>query len=666
MSLAVLILPTNKTKSTVTDHVRKIGQGEKGLTLEVIVTDANSNGYDLTDKIITFSENKVGGKIVSDSTTESFERLDDKAGRFRYKLADAVYAASGSAWFDISSKDGSVIDTTKSFDIEVIEDATIHVNNDNYVSTLTALETHYKAIIQRTEEDNQALIDKLTSQINLAIANGNDNIKKATDEVNKLIAQWTIAVNNGQQALKDLQSAWKKQTDQINTDYQAQKKAIQTDANNQLADNKKAIDAALAKLESDKQDAIAKANTDFQNKLNNIQTDYNTWKQNTITDFLAKLSKLEQELANDEAAQAELKKAIDAANAAIAKINDVDFTKYAKKEDLDKINTLANPYNIDSSVNPDSLINAGFYFAPNGFGFASSKVPSGYRANGKSYLAVLQGDNPDNSTNYFQHFLFQATKFTFECWYRAGYKYGDNAYYTVGFTNLKDIFGRLKQVSVNGGKPVSPDDKGVADITVPNPDLSGYATKADAKAAHDAINTELAKRPLSVNGKKPDQTGAIQLTDFQNPDGIFTNKDTLDIDTFLKPGIYSLQDPVIIASINKDALKDVPLNKDGKTRCGYLIITQHDMYNVSQEIRIFNWNSYTISHRFLLATNNFRPAFEKIATSTDVQNLQGQITSNAQSSMKSWSGTLAQYQALTSYDPMTMYFIVSDYEVVVK
>lgn len=74
MSLAVIILPTNKTDSIISDRVRKIGQREKGLELEVIVTDANNEGYDLTDKIITFSENKVGGKIVSDSSKDRSNR----------------------------------------------------------------------------------------------------------------------------------------------------------------------------------------------------------------------------------------------------------------------------------------------------------------------------------------------------------------------------------------------------------------------------------------------------------------------------------------------------------------------------------------------------------------------------------------------------------------
>ena len=129
----------------------------------------------------------------------------------------------------------------------------------------------------------------------------------------------------------------------------------------------------------------------------------------------------------------------------------------------------------------------------------------------------------------------------------------------------------------------------------------------------------------TIGGKKPDDKGNIDISSLQNPDGVFTKNDTLDIDTFLKPGIYSLKDPTVISSINPKALDAVPANKDGKTRCGYLIIVQHDIYNVSQEIRIFNSNSYTVSHRFLLATNNLRPDFERIITTKDYQNIIGYI-----------------------------------------
>ena len=477
MSLAVIILPTNKTKSTVTDHVRKIGQGEKGLTLEVIVTDANSNGYDLTDKNINFSENKVGGKIVSDGAIEHFERLDDKAGRFRYKLADAVYAASGSAWFDISSKDGSVIDTTKSFDIDVIEDATIHINNDNYVSTLTALETHYKAVIQRAEDDNAALLAKFNQQFKDAVDSGNRNIRQVINSANKLIADWQTELGNEQQALINLQADWKKQTEQINADYQAQKATIQSDANE-----------TINKIDTDKQAAIAKANEDFQRKLDSIQSDYNTWKQTTIADFQKQLDKLQKELKDDEDAQAELQKAIDKANEAILQIKGVDFTQFAHLSDLE---------------------------------------------------------------NYYD-------KSTID-------------------EKLKTV-GKLKQISVNGGAAVSPDDNGIANITVPDPDLSELETKDDAKKAHELINEELAKRPQSVNGITGDNNGDITLP---------------------MPDISGIK---------------------------------NDISNVQ----------------------------------ADLKNVQNQLNSSNQNLMHAWNGTLAEYQALTNHDPMTMYCILSEYEVVVK
>ncbi|MEB3365682.1 hypothetical protein SDC49_25875 [Lactobacillus sp. R2/2] len=154
--------------------------------------------------------------------------------------------------------------------------------------------------------------------------------------------------------------------------------------------------------------------------------------------------------------------------------------------------------------------------------------------------------------------MFQGTKFSYDCWYRAGYSYGTNAYYTVSFTNLKDIYGTIKQISVNGGTAVGPDDKGIANITVPVPDLS-------------PLEAEINKRPLTVNKIAPDSKGNVAV-----------------------------------------------------------------------------------------------PIPDVSGIKNDIQNMQNQITSNALSAMKSWTGTLTQYQALTSYDPMTMYFIISEYEVVVK
>ena len=167
---------------------------------------------------------------------------------------------------------------------------------------------------------------------------------------------------------------------------------------------------------------------------------------------------------------------------------------------LSTIHTIANPILEDNKTNPDSLTEPGIYFSKNGFNFAKNDIPDGYRSDGKTYIFVLEGENPGYSLNYFQQFMFQATKFDFECWYRAGYKYGSNAYYTVSFVNLKDIFGKLKQISLNGGTVISPDNNGVANLKVVtkvdniSPDSNGnvntdHYTKAESdKRRNDLIS----------------------------------------------------------------------------------------------------------------------------------------------------------------------------------
>ena len=162
------------------------------------------------------------------------------------------------------------------------------------------------------------------------------------------------------------------------------------------------------------------------------------------------------------------------------------------------IHTIANPILEDNKTNPDSLTEPGIYFSKNGFNFAKNDIPDGYRSDGKTYIFVLEGENPGYSLNYYQQFMFQATKFNFECWYRAGYKYGSDAYYTVSFDNLKDIFGKFKQISLNGGTAISPDEDGVAKLNVvtkvdnTSPDSNGnvntdHYTKAESDKRHNDL-----------------------------------------------------------------------------------------------------------------------------------------------------------------------------------
>lgn len=201
MSLAQITLTTNKSISNVGDYIRKIGQEERGQVLPVVVTDANGSAYDLTGKSIVFSENKDSGKYVvddgKDSNSGKFSVTDAKSGKFSYTLQEQVYPESGTAWFDIVSQDGTVLDTTRTFRFKVIPSITLNGNDDNYSSTLQALEAHYQAIILKAENNTQQLINGMNDKINHAISDSQNNlnnklavyIRGKTQQINQNTAQ---------------------------------------------------------------------------------------------------------------------------------------------------------------------------------------------------------------------------------------------------------------------------------------------------------------------------------------------------------------------------------------------------------------------------------------------------------------------------------------------
>ena len=513
MSLAILTLPTNKSISTVSDHVRKIGQGEAGQKLEVIVTDADGSGYNLDGKTLEFSENKEGGKIVSDNDQNHFEIKDAKAGRFVYTLAPAVYAASGVAWFDITSADGSVIDTTKNFNIDVIEDESIHINNDNYVSSLASFETHYDGVIKKAKEDSEALLTKIDGQLSQALADNNKKaadsltdqkaqLQKLIDSTNQLQTDWNAQFIKQKQSLADVDASWQTQSKKIQDDANSkiaeiesnadtQKNAIQQAADDQLKANKNANDAEitdvkkqladeLAKVEADKTTAIQgvtdardKAISDATDKLNanlrSLQEDYNTWKTSTVSDFQAKLDKLTKELATDESSQTALKQAIDSAKDTISKIKDVDFTVYAHKTDLENYYTKAE---LDPMLADAGKVKTVNNITPDDNGNIAIPAPdlSGLetKVDAKSANDALDKKISDNTTAINKNSDDIATKAN-----------STDVYTKAELDPKLAEAGKVKTVN-----NIAPDDNG--NIAIPGPDLSGLETKADAKTALDA------------------------------------------------------------------------------------------------------------------------------------------------------------------------------------
>ena len=347
MSLAQIVLTTNKTTSNVGDYVRKIGQGERGQVLPVIVVDATGTPYDLSDKKIVFSESKDSGKYVvddgKDSRSGKFTLADPQNGKFSYTLQEQVYPESGTAWFDIVSADGTVLDTTVSFRFVVIPAPTLHVNDDNYSSTLEALQAHYQGVIKNTETQTQNLINSLTDKIDQAISNGQNDIanelsdartklQAIQDQENKLVASWTTELNTQKQNFANLESQWQEQSksisdsyqakiNEINTQAQSQHDDIQAVADQQLKDNKSANQSEIAKVESEtkaKLDEVEKAKNDaiadltaqrdaqlkaakdaYDKQRNDQQTDYESWKTTTLANFNELVEPLKTEITTD-------------------------------------------------------------------------------------------------------------------------------------------------------------------------------------------------------------------------------------------------------------------------------------------------------------------------------------------------------------------------------
>lgn len=380
MSLAQITLTTNKTVSNVGDYIRKIGQGERGQVLPVVVTDVNGAAYDLTNKSIVFSENKDSGKYVVDdgkaSTSGKFTLTDPQNGKFSYTLQDQVYSESGTAWFDIVSSDGTVLDTTVTFKFVVIPNATLHVDSDSYSSTLVALEAHYQGVIKNTETQTQTLINSLTDKIDQAISNGQRDVANQLTDMrnqlqaiqnreNGLIQSWTNDFNARKADFDKLKADWQAQSKSISDDYaskkakiesdaQSQHDQIQTAADQQLQANQSASDAELAKIKSDaqaqhdqiekaKNDAIAEitaqrdatinqANADFKAKIDALQTDYDAWKSTTLADFTKQLADIKTNISNDQSTLKDFDQQLDYTKQELAdmakQLDSLDFTKF--------------------------------------------------------------------------------------------------------------------------------------------------------------------------------------------------------------------------------------------------------------------------------------------------------------------------------------------------
>ena len=340
-----LVLNISKINISPDSTRLKYSQDERGKQVDLTVIDSDgTTAYDLTGKKIIFSEIKDGGKIIIDDETSHFIRTadNDKIGKFTYVFVDQTYQQSGEAHFEFTT-DIEHVDTTINFDISIVNSAQLKPDNTSYVSSLIALEAHYRATISNADAQTQNLINSLTDKINQAISNGQNDIanelsdaraklQAIQDQENKLVSNWTTELNTQKQNFANLESQWQAQSKSISDDYaskkakiesdaQSQHNSIQAAADQQLKNNQSASDAEIAKVESEtkaKLDEVEKAKNDaiaeltaqrdaqlkaakdaYDKQRNDQQTDYESWKEAQIADFTKLVEPLKTEITTD-------------------------------------------------------------------------------------------------------------------------------------------------------------------------------------------------------------------------------------------------------------------------------------------------------------------------------------------------------------------------------
>lgn len=337
MSLTQIVLPTNKSTSTVSDDTRTLNQDEKGLIQRFVILDANGQAYNLNDKKVQFNEQKTGGKVVIDDTNITY--VDRNAGTIDYKLHPQVYAASGDCWLAIINNDGSVVDTTKKFHYNVEKSATITINDDNYVSSMEAQLANLKATVQRVDDTLSQKLTESDGKVNGAVAKYQQALTNATNELNTYQSRYN-----------SLDSQWNQTFNKINSDATNQKNDIQAKADKQAKAIQDRADStnssAVAELNKIKQDAataiqnvntqrdatIKSAQDQYKQQLSNLQSDYNTWKDSKEADLTAQLKSITDQIASDKSQTIQVHNEVVDIQKQIAEAekawDSVDFTKF--------------------------------------------------------------------------------------------------------------------------------------------------------------------------------------------------------------------------------------------------------------------------------------------------------------------------------------------------
>lgn len=263
--LQAVTLSTNKQTTNLSRvEVRDSGKGE---ILESFILNPDGTPYDLTNKSLVFNENKDGNKFVSD---DNVEIVDERIGHITYQLHDQVHSARGTAWFDIIDKsNGSKIDSTTDFYIEVRDSLKCTVYNTTYISDLEKLKQQMETLLKQADGELQAELQKAEQQLDQELQN-------FRNQYNSLSADFQNQFNAAQNARQQ--------------DYTNQKNAINQDWTN----NKNQIwgqwNTDKSSIDKQAKDTIQAIKDNAKQVLDKDQADWNA-KQHSWDDTFSRIVK---------------------------------------------------------------------------------------------------------------------------------------------------------------------------------------------------------------------------------------------------------------------------------------------------------------------------------------------------------------------------------------
>ena len=504
MAIPDLVLSTDKTSTDINNNRITVRQSERGLVLNATIKAKDGTNYDLNGKNVQFADSKDGQKLVLD---ENVQIDSSKQGVIHYTLHKEVYSASGTAWFEIITNQGDVIDTTQNFYVDVLKDTQINVANDNYISSLNGLIAHVKIAGDKATETINNMVSQLTADVN-----------SKTSEVDNITAQLTKQFNGKMAQMESTMSDYQNKYNQLSTNWANELQRISNQATSDI-------------------------NAKYAQKLVDLQNDYNSWKTKTVADFNATVDpikkSIEKNTSDVDSVTKSVQSTITQMNNLKQSFDKIDFTKFVTGDQIKNYYTKTDVNNLVSdlrakiatagtvktvdNIKPDSNgnIQTDHYTksqtdqklgqkitfvkcdSPQAAADASSKPAADgsivigiYDMNDEPSQAVV-GDQKINIEWLYNHLNDLSTQVS-------------------GLSSLQSLINgkadsatvytktQVDQMIANAGKVktvnnVQPDSSG--NINIPAPDLSGKADKSDIANLVNRITALENKRPIKASSQ---------------------------------------------------------------------------------------------------------------------------------------------------------------------